>query len=153
MTTRWLDAEENQAWREIWAVMTWLPTSLDAQLRADAGLSLAEYNALSQMSEAPQRTVRLSALAAATNMTLSHLSRVITRLEEAGWVRRSPDPTDRRATLGTLTDEGWQKVVAVAPGHVQTVRRLIFDHFTPRQTRELGEYAGRIADAVHPKGL
>ena len=153
MTTsmpRWLNHQEDHTWRAIWALMTWLPARLDAQLRAESGISLAEYNALSQISEAPEQTLRLSRLAAAANMSLSHLSRVITRLEKAGWVTRFPDPDDGRYTLGQLTDDGRQKVATVAPGHVAAVRRYVFDHLTPDQAEALGVGASTIADAVAP---
>ncbi|WP_127127839.1 MarR family winged helix-turn-helix transcriptional regulator [Georgenia sp. SYP-B2076] len=147
---RWLDPDEDRTWRSVWTLMTWLPVRLDVQLRADAGMSLAEYNALSQMSEAPDRTLRLSDLAAATNMTLSHLSRVISRMETSGWVTRSPDPADGRYTLGHLTDTGWEKVVAVAPGHVEAVRRYVFDTLGAEQAAALGDAAAHIAAAVAP---
>lgn len=146
--TRWLDEDEDRTWRSLWSVMTWLPMRLDAQLRADAGLSLSEYHALSQISEAADRTIRLSDLAVNTNMTLSHLSRVITRMEKAGWVERSPDPTDGRYTLGHLTEAGWEKVKASAPGHVEAVRSYVFDSLREDQVTALGEAAAIIASAV-----
>ncbi|SIO84603.1 MarR family winged helix-turn-helix transcriptional regulator [Nocardiopsis sp. JB363] len=149
---RWLDPEEDRTWRSVWTLMTWLPVRLDAQLRADAGLGLAEYNALSQISEAPDRSMRLSDLAAGANMTLSHLSRVTSRLEKAGWVTRSPDPEDGRYTLGRLTDAGWEKVAAVAPGHVDAVRACVFDNLSDEQARALGEAAALVAEAVVPSG-
>lgn len=150
--TRWLDPEENRTWHAVWKLMTWLPARLDAQLRADAGMGLADYNALARISEMPSRTVRLSALAAETNMTLSHLSRVMSRLENLGWVVRSPDPTDGRSTLAHLTDAGWDKVVATAPGHVEAVRRCVFDNLSAQNSRALGEAAALIAQAVAPPG-
>lgn len=150
---RWLSPEENQTWRSVWALMTWLPVHLDAQLRADSGLSLVEYHVLSQLSEAPEHTVRLSRLAAVTNTTLSHLSRVMTRLEKAGWVIRIPDPDDGRSTLGRLTEAGWAKVNTSAPGHVEAVRQAVFDQLTARQVEHLGHAASRIADVVAPSGV
>lgn len=149
---RWLDDEENRTWHSVWKVMTWLPVRLDAQLRTDSGLGLAEYNALARISERPDRTVRLSELAAETNMTLSHLSRVMSRLEKLNWVERSPDPADGRYTLAHLTDVGWSKVVATAPGHVAAVRRFLFDTLSAEQALALGDAAGRVADAVAPPG-
>jgi DNA-binding MarR family transcriptional regulator len=149
---RWLDPEESATWLAAWSMMVWLPVRLDAQLRQDAGLSHPEYHALSQMSTAPGRTVRLSELAAVSNMTLSHLSRVVSRLEKAGWVRRTPDPADGRCTLATLTAEGWDKVVDAAPGHVEAVRRYMFDTLTAEQARVLGDAAGRVVEAINPPG-
>lgn len=147
----WLDESEDRAWRAVWALMTWLPTRLDAQLREEAGMSLVEYNALSQISEAPERTVRLSELAVSANMTLSHLSRVIARMERAGWVTRYPDPRDGRFTLGQLTEEGWDQVRRAAPGHVRAVRRYVLDALGPEQVAALGGIAGVIAGRVAPE--
>src|SRR5690625_8052047 len=110
--------------------MTWPPTKLVHQLREDTGLSLYEYYALSQISEAPNRAIRLSELAGITNMTLSHLSRVISRMMKAGWVERVPDPEDGRYTLGVLTDAGGDNVEEVPPGHVAAVQQAIFDQLT-----------------------
>lgn len=145
---RWLTVEEDATWRSLWTVMTWLPVRLEAQLKADAGLALVEYHVLSQLSEAPKRTLRLSRLAVATNTTLSHLSRVMTRLEKAGWVERFPDPSDGRSTLGRLTDAGWAKVEQSAPAHVEAVRDVLFDRLTGEQARQLGRAAALVADAV-----
>jgi DNA-binding MarR family transcriptional regulator len=150
--TRWLDPEEAQTWLAVWSMMVWLPVRLDAQLRRDFGLTHPEYHALSQISMAPDRTVRLSELATVTNMTLSHLSRVVSRLEKAGWVQRTPDPDDGRYTRASLTDAGWNAVQAAAPGHVEAVRRYVFDALTPEQSRALGVAASRIVEAVNPPG-
>ena len=76
------------------------------------------------------RTVRMSDVAAGANVTLSHFSRVASRLEKHGWIRRTPDPDDGRATLAVLTEAGWLKVVDAAPGHVREVQRLVFDDLT-----------------------
>lgn len=150
--TRWLTEEQNYTWRAVWSLMTWLPVKLEQQLRDDTGLSLYEYYALSQISEAPDRSIRLSELAQITNMTLSHLSRVIDRMMKSGWVERIPDPVDGRYTLGVLTDKGWEKVVEMAPGHVEAVQQAIFDHLTPEQARVLGETSAKVAEAVSPRG-
>jgi len=146
----WLDRDEEQTWRSLRALMTWLPVRLDTQLREDSGLSLTEYRALAQISEAPGRAIRLSDLAAGAHMTLSHLSRVITRLEKQGWVTRTPDPRDGRFTLGHLTDAGQERVDVAAPGHVRAVRAALFDHLSSEQSSALGQAAQLIADAVAP---
>ncbi len=152
-TPRWLTPDEMDTWLSLWSVLEWLPTRLDAQLRQDSGLSLAEYNALSQISLAPDSAVRMSELARVANMKLPHLSRVITRLEKAGWVRRTPDPTDGRYTLAHLTESGTRKVADAAPGHVAAVRRYIFDHLTDEQSDALGEATALIVQAVDAPGL
>ncbi|MGO1543848.1 MAG: MarR family winged helix-turn-helix transcriptional regulator [Gulosibacter sp.] len=147
---RWLDANETQTWLDLWSTVAWLPARLDAQLREDAGVSLAEYHVLSQISMAPDRRMRLSELAEVTNTTLSHLSRVVSRMERAGWVERAPDPNDGRSTLGVITDSGLEKVAAMAPGHVAAVRHYVFDNLTATQALALGDATSRIVAAVAP---
>ncbi|MBO3743199.1 MarR family transcriptional regulator [Actinoplanes sp. NEAU-H7] len=98
----------------------------------------------------PERTLRMSVLAAFVEGSLSRLSPVVARLEKRDWVRRTPDPADGRYTLAILTDTGWDKVVAAAPGHVNEVRRLIFDALTKAQQRQLGEIGRRILARIDP---
>jgi DNA-binding MarR family transcriptional regulator len=82
--------------------------------------------------------------------SLPRLSQVVARLEQRGWVRRTPDPADGRYTLAILTDEGQAKVTEAAPGHVQEVRRLVFDPLTKTQSRQLRQIAQRIIRAIDP---
>ena len=151
--TRWLDPGETETWLAVWSMTIWLPVRLESQLREDSGLSHPEYHALSQISMAPGRKMRLSELATVSNMTLTHLSRVISRLEAAGWVDRETDPEDGRYTLGVLTEAGWERVREVAPAHVEAVRRYVFDNLTREQARALGEACSRVVEAVGPPGI
>ncbi|HKF35232.1 MAG TPA: MarR family transcriptional regulator [Jatrophihabitantaceae bacterium] len=146
--TRWLDAEESQAWRALAHALVRLPAALDAQLRRDAGISHFEYQVLALLSEAPGRTLRISTLATLAEGSLPRLSQVIARLEQRGWVRRTPDPADGRYTLAILTDQGQAKVTEAAPGHVQEVRRLVLDPLTKAQIRQLREISRRIMRAI-----
>lgn len=147
---RWLDPEEAEIWLDLWSVCLWLPSRLDAQLRHEAGMSHPEYNAISQLSMAPGHTLRMRELATVGNMSLSHLSRVVSRLEARGWVERRPDPTDGRSTYAALTEAGWAAVREAAPGHVEAVRRLVFDPLTDEQRRALGEAAKAMVAALGP---
>lgn len=133
-------------------VMMRLPTALDSQLQRDSGLSNFEYGILAGLSEAPGRTLRMSVLAVLAEGSLARLSQAVGRLEKRGWVHRCTDPTDGRYTLATLTDQGWDKVVASAPGHVENVRSLIFDSLTKAQVRQLQEIGRRITAAIDPEG-
>ena len=147
---RWLDTEERQAWLALASTLNRLPSALDAQLRRDAGISHFEYQVLAMLSQAPGRTLRMSVLAMQTEGSLPRLSQVVARLEQRGWVRRTPDPTNGRYTLAILTDEGWTKVAQAAPGHVEEVRRLVFDPLTKAQSRQLREIGRRITHAIDP---
>jgi DNA-binding MarR family transcriptional regulator len=147
---RWLSDDERQAWLALTSVLIRLPAALDAQLRRDAGISHFEYAVMAALSEAPDRTLRMSDLAVLSEGSLSRLSQVVSRLEQQGWVRRRPDPSDGRYTLATLTAAGWRKVVQTAPGHVETVRSLVFDPLTAAQVRQLDQIGRRIVHAVDP---
>ncbi len=147
---RWLTADEQQTWLELIGVLTWLPDAIDAQLQRDAGVSHFEYQVMAMLSMAPQRTRRMSEVAALANGSLTRLSRTVDRLEKRGWVTRRPDPDDGRTTLAVLTDAGWEKVVATAPSHVAEVRRLVLDPLTKTQVRQLHEIAARIRQVVNP---
>jgi DNA-binding MarR family transcriptional regulator len=147
---RWLTAEEDQAWVALVGMLFVLPSALDTQLQRDAGLSHFEYQVMAMLSMSPERTRRMSELAALANGSLTRLSRVVDRLDQRGWVCRRPDPDDGRYTLAVLTDAGWDKVVRTAPGHVGEVRRLIFDQLTKAQVRQLRDIGSRILRAVEP---
>jgi len=144
---KWLSAEEQAAWRPFVALLFRLPAALDAQLAKDAGISHFEYLVLSSLSEAPDRTLRMSDLAALASGSLSRLSHVVSRLEARGWVRREPCPGDGRFINAVLTSDGWAKVVATAPGHVAAVRRLLVDALTPEEFRALGAISPRVLRA------
>ena len=152
MTTRWLDDEQQAAWVRLIAVVELLPGILDSQLRRDADLTHFEYFVLAMLSEAPERTLRMTVLGVRTNATLPRLSHVVRRLEDRGLVERFPCPEDGRATNARLTEDGWAKVVDTAPGHVETVRETVIDALTPKQTRQLAEIADAILGRIDPDG-
>ena len=147
---RWLDAEERQIWLALASTLIRLPSALDEQLRRDAGISHFEYQVLAMLSQVPDRTLRMSVLAMQTEGSLPRLSQVVARHERRGWVRRTADPADGRYTLAILTDEGMAKVAEAAPGHIDEVRRLIFDPLTKAQSRQLREISRRIMHAIDP---
>jgi DNA-binding MarR family transcriptional regulator len=152
MDTEWLDDEERAAWLRLVAVVELLPGVLDTQLRTESGLTHFEYFVLAMLSEAPERTLRMTWLAQRTNSTLSRLSHVVQRLEGRGLVERFPCPEDRRATNARLTDSGWDAVVAAAPGHVTTVRRHVLDPLTREQVAQLRDIADAMLTRLDPDG-
>ena len=135
--TRWLEPDELETWLSFVATTTLLEGALDRQLQRDAGMPLAYYLILAMLSEVPDRSMRMSELAAATRSSQSRLSHAVARLERKGWIRRKPCPDDRRSTFAQLTEEGFAALAAAAPGHVEAVRRLLVDRLTPEQLRQL----------------
>ncbi|MEO5665254.1 MAG: MarR family transcriptional regulator [Nocardioides sp.] len=151
MDVRWLDDRERVAWVRFAAVMELLPGVLDSQLRRDAELTHFDYFVLAMLSEAPERTRRMTQLAAQTNATLPRLSHVVRRLEERGLIERFPCPQDARATNARLTDAGWDKVRATAPGHVATVREMVINALTDEQVDQLAEIGDAILAKLDPE--
>ena len=149
----WLTPEEVDAWLSVVRLTTRLPWAIDQQLQRDSGLAMVEYQVLAMLSERDQRTMRMSSLAELTNTSLSHLSRVVKRLEDRGLVRREPDPTDGRFTNAILTENGFRALADAAPGHVAHVRSLVIDVLSPEQLRRLGRDADRIMSRIDRSGL
>jgi DNA-binding MarR family transcriptional regulator len=140
------------SWLSVVRLMTWLPWSIDQQLRRDANIGMVEYQVLAMLSESPQRAMRMSSLAEVTNSSLSRLSHLVTRLEGRGLVRREPDPADGRFTNAILTDSGLRTLADAAPGHVAHVRSLVIDVLSPEQLRRLGCAADRIMSRIDIAG-
>lgn len=152
MDTPWLSREQLAAWVRLVAVVELLPGVLDSQLRRDAQLTHFDYYVLAQLSEAPDRTLRMTALAERTTATLARLSHVVQRLEGRGLLERFPCPQDKRATNARLTEEGWRKVVESAPGHVGTVRDYVIDALTPAQIEQLTAISDALLERLDPGG-
>ena len=148
---RWLSPEELNAWRNLALVTLVLPGRLEEALHCN-GLNFFEYSTLAALSDAPDRTIQMSSLAQLSNGSLSRLSHAAKRLEKRGWIRRQTSPDDRRVTLATLTDEGYTKLVEVAPAHVESVRQAVFDALTPEQVAQLDEICGTLAQHINPGG-
>ena len=150
MAQQWLDDEQQRTWRAWLAVAELVPRVLDTQLQRDAGISHAAYVVLAMLSEAPERSRRMSDLARRANQSQSRLSHTVARLEERGWVRRERSLDDGRGNLAVLTDAGWDVVRTVAPGHVDAVRGAMFAPLTPQQTRALGDAMEAILEQLDP---
>ena len=151
--TRWLSAEEQEAWRSFLEACQVFFTAVDGQLQRDAQMPHAYYEILVRLSEAPGRSLRMSQLAEAAAASKSRISHAVARLEERGWVRRVNCPTDRRGQVAELTAEGYAALEQAAPGHVTQVRRSMFDALTPAQVKQLREISGAIIAAGDPAAM
>lgn len=151
--TRWLDEDELRAWLGLAGVMLKLAPALDSQLQRDADMTHFDYLCLAMLSEAEDRTLRMSELATEVNASLSRLSHVVKKLEARGWVERFPCPDSRRVTMARLTDQGWAVLVDAAPGHVETVRALVFDGLDADDVADLERIAGQVVARIERAGL
>ena len=150
---KWLTDAEVESWLSLVRLMTWLPWSIDQQLRRDSNLGMVEYQVLAMLSASPGRTMRMSSLAEVTNASLSRLSHLFKRLERRGLVRRDPDPGDGRFTNAILTREGLQVLADAAPGHVAHVRELVIDVLSAEQLRRLGRDADRVMAGIDTSAI
>ncbi len=150
---KWLTAAQLESWLSVVRLMTWLPWSIDQQLRRDSNLAMVEYQVLAMLSESPERTMRMSSLAEVTNASLSRLSHLVKRLEERGLVRREPDPADGRFTNAILTDKGFLTLAEAAPRHVAHVRSLVIDVLSAEQLRRLGLAADQIMSRIDTSAI
>ncbi|MEU5904640.1 MarR family transcriptional regulator [Micromonospora sp. NPDC047527] len=144
--TRWLDPDEQRTWRAFLTASRALMDTLDRELQRDAGMPHAYYEILVRLSEAPGRQLRMSDLAEVTGSSRSRLSHAVARLETAGWVRREDCPTDRRGQVALLTEAGYATLSAAAPGHVEGVRRHLFDALSPAQVDQLRRISETLAE-------
>lgn len=142
---QWLDETEMAAWMAFLETQNRLQRRIDAQLRADAGLTQAQYEILSRLADAPAGRLRMSELANQIVTSLSGLSYRVTQLCAAGLAAREPDPSDERAVLVSLTDAGHELLRAAAPGHVRVVREGLLAALTPAQVAALADLLGRTS--------
>ncbi len=145
--TRWLDSSEMAAWRPLIAVAMRLPAALDTQLRSAADMTHFEFMVLVALSEADGRQLGLSALAREVSASPSRLSHVLRRLADRGWLNRVAVGRSARAVL---TDDGFDALAAAARGHVEEVRRLVFDALTPGDVDSLARIMPALAKRLEP---
>jgi DNA-binding MarR family transcriptional regulator len=150
--TRWLTAEEQRTWRTFLDATQLLFSTVEGQLQRESGIPHGYYEILVRLSEAPGRALRMSQLAEASTSSKSRLSHAVARLEERGWVQRLDCASDRRVQIAQLTDAGFAALENAAPGHVEQVRRSLFDQLSAGQVDELAAICEAIAAAARAEG-
>lgn len=150
----WLNEQQALAWRSLLAIVNRAFPEMERTLKAN-DLLTAHYTILVELSEAPDQTLGLSALADAANLSQSRLTHRMRALVDAGDVHIVPDAEDGRAKNAQLSAGGLARLEAAAPHHVADVQRLIFDHLDDSQTEAVAEALSIVADALcrHPEYL
>ena len=151
--TRWLTEDEQASWLALAGVMLRLNTALDQQLQRDSRLTHFEYLCLAMLSAEPEWTTTMSDLARTVNASASRLSHVVKKLEERGWVARSPAPHSRRVTVVRLTQEGYDVLADAAPGHVGTVASLVYDGLSCEEVDQLRTLMAHVLQRLEESGL
>jgi DNA-binding MarR family transcriptional regulator len=132
------------AWRALISSTTGLLATLDNELQGAHGLSLAEYEVLVRLSEAPEHSLRMTDLATSLHLSPSGMTRRIDALVKTGMVERRQCPTDRRGSNAVLTALGMKRLRDAAPTHVEGVRRHFVDRLSDRQLSNLASALANI---------
>lgn len=135
------------SWFRLAGGMKSLLNALDRQLRDESGMTHDDYVILSRLHRTSNRTLRMSDLAREVGFSPSRLSHAVSRMEEAGWIARSPSETDRRGTDATLTDVGVEVVEKATPAHLALVKKLVFDTLGDERAAVLAEALDEIGRA------
>jgi DNA-binding MarR family transcriptional regulator len=146
--TDWLTDDEQRAWRGLLHMTAQLNARLARQLQDEHEISLADYEILVRLYEAPEQGLRARDLEASLLWEQSRLSHQLSRMQRRGLVERGDCPSDRRGATFAVTDAGRAAIEHAAPGHVAAVRRLFFDHLTPDDVARLDELTGRIISGL-----
>ena len=144
---KWLNAAEMKAWRGYIIASRRLLEALDTDLEGH-DLSMADYEILAQLSDAPDRKMRMSELAEIALLSRSRLSHRMKVMEKAGWVKREACPSDKRGYFAVMTAKGWKAIVAAAPDHVASVRSRFVDHLSKADQEVMAQIFSRIEDSL-----
>ena len=142
--SRWLTEDEQRAWRGLLQMTAQLNARMNRQLQDEAGISLADYEVLVVLSEAPEGRRRVFELAESLAWEQSRVSHQLARMQRRELVARQECPTDARGAFAVLTETGRAAIDRAAPGHVETVRHLVFDGLSPDQLAALSAVSYRV---------
>jgi len=149
---RWLNPTEMKAWRSYIIASRRMLEALDTDLDGH-DLSMADYEILAQLSDAPERKMRMSELAETALLSRSRLSHRMKVMEKAGWVKREACPSDKRGYFAVMTAKGWKAIVAAAPDHVESVRTRFVDHLNKSDQEVLAQIFSRIETSLRKEVL
>lgn len=147
---QWLTDDQQRAWRGLLQMGAQLDVRLNRELQQASGLSLADYDVLVLLTEAPDGRLRMFQLMAELQWEQSRLSHHIARMQRRGLVGREECPTDKRGAFVVLTGAGRDAIEQAAPGHVDTVRRLVFDGLSDEQIAMLESLVTRVLSRMDP---
>ncbi len=149
---RWLDPDENRAWRGYLLMTRLLFAELSRGLSRDAGMSPADYEVLVQLSETPDHRLRMYELASRLLWEKSRLSHQVTRMQQRGLVEREECRSDARGSFVALTQAGLEAIRTAAPAHVAEVRKHFFDVLSAEEVDMLASITARVVDHLMGTG-
>ena len=145
-----LSPTEEEVWRAVMRIVKVIPRHLDSDLIRDAGLTASDYTTIMHLSEAPNRELRMSDLATATDLSASRMTRLVDDLQSRGLVTKTASSSDARGNVARLTPRGMAKLKSAWPVHLASVRRRFFDYLDASTAevvgRALAEVAGHLEE-------
>lgn len=135
---RWLTAEEQRVWRRWMTLNAQLSATLQRELQDDAGLSTQDYEVLVHLTDSPEGRTRVTDLARLMQWERSRVSHHVTRMERRRLVQRLECAEDGRGAFVVITPQGRAAIEQAAPGHVNAVRRLVFEALSPEEVDAFG---------------
>jgi DNA-binding MarR family transcriptional regulator len=148
----WLNPREMKAWRSYIIASRRLLDALDSDLDHH-DLSMADYEVLALLSDAPERKMRMSELAELAMVSKSRLSHRIKVMEGVGWVKREDCPLDKRGYFAVMTDKGFKAIAKAAPDHVESVRSRLLDHLSVKDQEEISRIFDRVTNKLRGQYL
>jgi DNA-binding MarR family transcriptional regulator len=146
--SRWLTEDEQRAWRGLLRMTAQLNARMNRQLQDDYGISLADYDVLVVLSEAPRGRQRVFELADSLTWEQSRVSHQLARMQRRGLIAREDCATDARGAFAVLLEAGRAAIERAAPAHVELVRQLVFDGLSHDQLAALTAVSSRVLDRL-----
>jgi DNA-binding MarR family transcriptional regulator len=146
-----LTPSEEMLWRALMRIVLVLPRLLDRDLLHAAGLTANEYTTLMNLSEAPNRELRMADLASATGLSASRMTRLVEDLQSRGLVAKRPSAIDGRGNIAKLTASGMAKLRSAWPAHLASVRRRMFDHADDAAVKRAAQVLSQMAAQLEDK--
>ena len=150
--TRWLDDEEQELWRLLLGAVRKINRGMDETLKAGGEVSASEFAVLVALSEAPEQHLRLHELCTQLEWDRSRASHQVTRMEKRGLLYKDPDAVDARGINVCVTHVGIEHLRRAAPEHVESVRRMVFDHLQPEDVPALRRFFNGVLQAKNLPG-
>ena len=136
-----------RAWVALLRAYAATTRALSAELVADHGLTINDYEALLRLARAEDQRMRRVDLASALLLTASGVTRLLDGLENAGLVERATCASDRRVVYAVLTEAGRAKLAEASESHLAAVRGLFEERFTDEDVAQLADLLGRLPGA------
>ncbi|EOD66401.1 MarR family winged helix-turn-helix transcriptional regulator [Amycolatopsis vancoresmycina] len=147
-----LSEAETAAWYAYMKVHLRLEYELNRQLRADSGISLADYHVLVALTSEPGGRMRVTDLAIRIGWERSRLSHHLGRMRDRGLVETGTAADDRRVTEVVLSGAGWETLREAAPDHVAFVREAFLDALGSGEQAQLATLLERVYDTLVERG-